>query len=558
MTSLETETLQIPTNRRKVIEASRQMDEAAMFRDLLENARRRGASEVNIVLKETSDIVLITVEDNGSGIDSVATLFNICDGNGAPASDETNESGEPGFFKAADLGLHIRSSAVGDTPSYQTGVTSPHIDSGWSIEKKTDDLEEGVVFSFVLAGSELAVRTAFERAARHFPGRVFVDGDLLAHLSPESGMVFSKYAHGATIRVISSRVSEVFGFGRFNSVRFDIDLPKLAMHGVDETLGVIVDIHDAPELKLSIPNRDEVKSSDFLKRLRAACERALYQAARDLGSHSLSFGDWRKAGQCGVILPAAEEALPRFLPHKDRSSSDPVERVTIDERSIDKVIVVECGLSTQDAISLARVAEIHADSVILVERNPAFVGYDWYNRLPKLSEIHWFVKNDAGETEYSDTSQRSTDVWARNIRAELSVSHAEGFTETYDYDTDLLLTGTPTHQFLEDVNPIIVKEHALTADRVSEALHNAFFLQDEFRDAEPIWRQELWFCVDVRGYVFELMESSEAGTREALRLISEQYLTGSVDENQHAIINICAGRVDVFVQASATEPTDRD
>ena len=164
-----------------------------IFNELLQNARRAGASMVAISALHLEDACVITVSDDGAGIDDPANLVSLGQ---SDWSDECRAREDPagmGFFSLAGRDTVVSSASA--TASFSLAITGP----AWTGEADIDVLPwqgpRGTTISFTFdAIRDGHLDRAVKAAALHFPLQVTYNDEPLPRVD------FLKGAHAVLER----------------------------------------------------------------------------------------------------------------------------------------------------------------------------------------------------------------------------------------------------------------------------------------------------------------------------------------------------------------------
>ena len=553
MLTARTEMLPTSPEFRKTIELCQTLTPAEIFRDLFEHARKRGAAEVFVSVTEIGGASSIRMQFDGCPIETVLDLFNIPPENEATPEDFAINTGEAGLINIASRnGLLIRSPGKRPGAAFRATIAPDHLLHGWPIDALPEYNTPESVLAFSIPMNERFTLRAIREAERDACVAVYVNGDLLTTAQTEPDPIFTMPFRGMNIKVHQSHGRDARPHIRCHGVAAYADLPIVRMQHSDDVLYAVVTVEAAADLKFEYPRRNRISSNPFFGALREACQRAVYQAVSALNAHSLAYDDWLNARALGISLPGPVEQLRPFVPsHPSEQDKSPSLRdVNVATRT---AIIVDRNFSQREEHSIARLAEVNGDKIALFSPSSALEGFGWYDRLPRLKSVKWFVTTSGGETECEDLCEITKKTWVRNIRAEFTLQYGNGRTEVEAFHTDVLLTGYPYSGSIYEFAPIIIKQSGICADQLMELLFGAHFVESDDEDALPVEEQELFFKDDCRELAFGLLHSPEAGQRESIRALSVRCLAPRLSDGQIAMLTITQDDVSVRLSVDKTE-----
>jgi hypothetical protein len=301
-------TIQACVNPRLLTKASRLFTGTLEGRiiELLQNARRAGATQVEI----TNSNGLVTVQDNGQGIDDFAKLLDL----GGSGWDEDFEASEDpagvGLFCLAPRAVTIRSHGqiVSIASDGWTGTPievgpDPDPQPGTIIQFEDDEWSRTLV-------SPLAVFTGMKVAVDDCPCvcESFVSDGAVHH--PELGCRI-EVRESAQLSQWHQHVQRGHHYCdnvlvNFHGQTLAFDFHPVAEHG----LMFLVDLTGAPTgIRLMLPARTQLVENEAFGQLKAALELEAYRYLQRRGHHRLPYKQWLRARDLGIELP---EATPTF------------------------------------------------------------------------------------------------------------------------------------------------------------------------------------------------------------------------------------------------------
>ena len=352
--------------------------------EILQNARRAGATEVHITNKNDQ----VTVQDNGRGITDFSALLDL----GRSEWDQSLEMAEDpagvGIFCLAPPEVCIRSGHKVVTFTEQTWRGEP------VPVQETDNPVQGTVLSF------RDDPWLFEIVEKHavFSGlKVFVDGRSCAREPFVSELAVLHPELGCRIEVRErTKLSQWHGQWKQN---WHADIVLVNFHGqvvsftyapVGEYLQYLVDLTGDPTgIRMMLPARTQLVENEALGLLQAAIEKEAFRYIQRRGSHQLKFREYCRAKELGIALPEAEPAFrPGLLSGKP---TEPVEVTKPDDWPLAQCYRLSPACREESEHSEANVHLLSAlgkcgNPFIVVDISSDYDGYSW-SKLPVVDRV---------------------------------------------------------------------------------------------------------------------------------------------------------------------------
>ena len=367
--------------------------------EVLQNARRAGATRVEIINDETNNEVV--VRDNGSGIDDFAALLDLGGSNWEESLEASEDPAGVGVFCLAPRRLTVRSCGkqatiegegwygadvpVTDDPdasSTSTGTQLRFTDDPWSMD----------------AVEPLAVFSGLE---------VIVDGTACASMPFIAGEAAHLPELGCRLQVVTS--SELSDWHRRQCDRYWPDGILVNFHGQTVHLGedvigergyvCLVDLTGEPTgLRLMLPARTQLVENDTLTTLLAALEVEVYRFIAKQPSHTLPYRNYVRARELGVELPEAKPVFRVGLQFSDDIHPEPCEVRPPEIWPLHKCYRLSGSLSKKDDAAEANAHLLAAlgtldEPFVPVTIHDRFNGYSWA-KLPTIDRIDCEVGAD--------------------------------------------------------------------------------------------------------------------------------------------------------------------
>jgi len=380
------ETIQAQVSERLLTKASRLFTGTLEGRiiEVLQNARRAGATEVRISNKDE----LITVQDNGSGIDDFQKLLDL----GGSGWDEKMEAGEDpagvGLFSLAPREVEIKSGNR-KVVINKDGWTGKPVE----VTENTEPVH-GTIIKF--KDEKNWDFGLVEKYAVFACIRVIVDGKY-CHSMPFCSSEAANYENpGCRIEV----TKEISNYHRHWSASRYFNRLLVNFHGqVVELdywpgqkmagLTILVDISDQTDIRLMLPARTRLVENTACERLKDVIELEYYQYFQKQKTHSLSYKEYLRAKELQIELAEAE---PQFKVGLIFDESDQAVEVI----KPDRLELKDCYLCFDDeraddrtetnAHILAALGTFEERAFVPVNINKGYLGYSWA-KLPKVTKV---------------------------------------------------------------------------------------------------------------------------------------------------------------------------
>jgi hypothetical protein len=357
--------------------------------ELLQNSRRAGATQVDILTEPSGNGTLITLRDDGKGIEDFSALLRLGDSGWDAETLAREDPAGMGFFSLLHHGVAV-------TSLDQRAVITKNGFLG------REPVEIAPVESFI-AGTELRffrpekqieVVSAIKSVGRYGRLRIVVDHVAVEREDFLSGALFVKRIDGVRIGVFRKTAWTVWNFhGRL----IHRSTPSLTNVLVDEdgqaiSLEVRFDVLEATNIRLKLPDRSAIVEDERYTALCRESRIAMYEYLHTLPDHCASFEQYRDAQGLGVSLKEASPWFRTFtaLPANDETAYREFfgKREGLTLGPLDKIAIVDLEQSPEDTFAFTfRTALDNFESLNIrpVAANHAYEGYDWYDTIPVLT-----------------------------------------------------------------------------------------------------------------------------------------------------------------------------
>lgn len=490
-----------------------------VLNELLQNARRAGATTIAIETHDRNGQPTLCVRDDGHGIADPAVLVSLGRSGWDATTQQREDPAGMGVFSLAGRRVEIRSCPSGTPGGWRIIIP----DHAWETSA-----EIPVEPFAIMAGTEIlidlseawskALEGAAKAAARFYPLPVSLDGVVLAREDFLKGAVHIEFWNGCRIGVHAGRTPSYSTDPRinFHGVTLPVALPDIGEIGSGDGWAAKVDIVNAPDLQLVLPARKEMVANDALEALRVACRIAIYRCIADRPGHRLPYDNWCEARTLGVNLPEAMAWLHGWKPNtaepNGRSLGDPVNTETMVIVPYDDPDVEQCA------------APVLTDSTLLGARpvceQDAFTGYSWYDRLPRILNLHFGVEIDGVAYRYGPEKLPddlpSGRVPAVTLHLEIASSGTgTAIIEQQTFPVDVLVCNNETY-WLEDALIFVAEGADVSPGDLATLLENSLFSPSDDVESDSWQTQREDFGRDARDRANRILLGDDEALVESL------------------------------------------
>ena len=361
--------------------------------EILQNARRAGATEVTI----TNEKGLVTVWDNGCGIDDFSKLLDLGDSDWDKAMEEAEDPAGVGLFCLAPRKVTISSKGKEIVIS-KDGWTGKPIQL-----TKADDQDKGTVLTFADEPWELSV---VKRHAVFSGMKVVVDGKSCPQEPFTSSRAAPHPELGCRIEVRErDHLNQWHNQWRDHyfcdtiMVNFHGQVVKFTYNPVSDNLVFLVDMTGEPTgIRMMLPARTQMIENKAFEALKAAIEKEAYHFIQKRGKHKLPYDQYKRAAELGVKLPEAEPTFDVGLLTGD--TPEPIEVFMPKDFPLSKCYRIGERLYEEDEKCEVNVHLLAAlgkfdEPFVPVSISRSYGGYSWA-KLPTVDKVHVKLGKEIG------------------------------------------------------------------------------------------------------------------------------------------------------------------
>ena len=542
---------------------------ADIFTETLQNARRAGATRVNVVLgdPEPDGGTSVTVLDDGAGIADPAVLLSFGENGWTGDLVAREDAAGMGMLSLARRGCAVssRPRAPGEAPGWTADLEPAHFLGEAPAKVRADagaPLPHGTAVRFHASPGESAetIRRALGTAALHYPlpvlwGRADQsprDAEALPRRAFLDGAVHAQPWRGLALGVFRNRRPHP---GRhepdanFHGLTLNLRLPGAeSVHGAQFTAAA--DVEDCPELELVLPARKEAVETPFLEELRAAARLAIYRAMAADPDPRPAYEDWRRAADAGIgITPPPSELRPWRPAVAD---IDNWREVPKPKAVGDDALIVDCDPEPPEAQAFWRAAQRNGLAQRLFEPDRRLGGYGWYDALARIAALRTEVTGD-GRTRTLDAHEMPERKHPPKaplperpdaIRLRLAVRAGTGPAGSIDLPADAAFAGE-AWGWVGDALPLVTADSDLEPHELAELLRDAFFCPSDDAGADSWDRQRTDFEAEALHIATRLLVSDDEARRRSIADAVRRDLFWLIPKDRGVDIAVRGGRVAV-------------
>ena len=507
-----------------------------IFNELLQNARRAGATRVDIQTIDAPDGQTVCVRDDGEGIRNPKTVLSLGGSDWEEGIQHAEDPAGIGVFALASRGASFCSRHRSSRRGWRMTLHQGHFEGKADIRPEAADMDSGTEITFPVQPGE-SPKLAVENAALHYPLPVTFNGASVEQRSFLQGAIFTETWRGLIIGVFKGSTWSPDPTINFHGVTIAQRIASIS-GCIDrrQDLYVRIDVQRCANLRLVLPARKEVVADAFFTELKREAECALYRTIQTYSEHSLPFQNWQRAKALGIDLVEAAPRLTAFQPATGDESNSHCGKA-IDLPASKSVLVVDNDEAPMEQC-LARAMDQSGVDMILLDAQTAYAGYSWYDALPKLEEVRWFVRDRGVAIQLNDYVPPTSDHRPEAIYAVLSIAIRGRPTTSTRLDTDLIFAGDP--MWISEVEPLVCADSSLSPAMLADIIFDSYFRYSDNCDAGSYDDQKQRAEDDARDIAYTLLVSAEAARDAALRDEVRRSICWRLPRDRRTLI-VCEG-----------------
>jgi len=403
-------------------------DDAGIFTELLQNARRAGATRVKVTIEpspERERATRVTFEDNGEGIEDFQKLLTLGDSNWNPDVLAIEDPAGMGFFSLCHSIVEV---ASGEKKVLLTREVFLGQAPAELVPSDVPVLGTRIVFTRPTVSKPVEV--ALKDASEFNPLDVILNGERLERHDFLEGALHREIIDGVEIGV-STLFRWKFGWNRddWNFHGSVIHEPFGRIHGFlsrddngqmrEESLYIRFNVLEVGRVKLQLPDRRAIVQDADLAAFKKKVRAAVYRFLSMQEHHALSFEDWKEAQSLDVSITEASPYLTTWHAKPADHEATPFfgQPETHLLPTLQGVLLVRESISNQHTLEAALKPAVIPNRV-LYQVCSRFVGYSWYDPLPTLAEVEVLI--DSAPKEHGEEGNKER---PQEIRVKVTIEH---------------------------------------------------------------------------------------------------------------------------------------
>lgn len=307
-------------------------DVRSILIELLQNARRAGATKVEVSAKEIANkVVEVSLYDNGIGIEDPNILFSLFSTGWDEETIQREDNAGAGIYSLSSIGATIESSTKSNswrlkvTPNGFVGAEDITVE-----ELNPRPSTTGTRVTFTLKNcSTVDFNLAVQVAAKYYPVEVIYNTqektwtnaaqkDTFCDFPIYEGGVKSKHVwEGLEIAICLKK-----SVGNSYSPVLYLESPTLNYYGLTLDLKsseikipalVKINVINCPKLRLKLPDRYSVYNNDFYSELCKKVKQLVYEEYSKQEYHFLNYDEYCEAKELGVNIAESCPVWSYFL-----------------------------------------------------------------------------------------------------------------------------------------------------------------------------------------------------------------------------------------------------
>ena len=326
---------------------------------------------------------------------------------------------------------------------------------------------------------------------------------------------------------------------------------------------VRIDVLDCRHLKLTLPQRESVVRNDFFELLKTKAERSIYRGVEKAGREvRLSHKQWQRARSLGVELETphayGRQWVPltadpyRFYSDSTHTLQGPATRLSRKIRASNQQVLFRALILNPEL----------GKKLNLITETEELEGFHWYDRLPRVTHLEARITDADGGTSTinMDNSarpyQHADDRLVDSIELHLTIANPEtGNVSEVTLPTDVAFKNSETNTRPEDAG-ILLRKKTTAKDRkeIRGVLVDGFLRTTEDPDDGGYEEQTEGFRLEAAAALTTLTRGRKAAATDTIRDMVDREIAWRVPEGHGLRIDIdTKGTTEVTLTPATTE-----
>lgn len=528
-----------------------------VLHELLQNARRAGATRVDIETLATDRGPVLRIRDDGRGIADPAKFVTLGDSGWDGDVARSEDPAGMGVFSLAGRHVTVRSRPADAADGWQVTIPPDAWETSQPLDLAIADLAKGTEIDIDLPDSWAPfLIEAVKNAATYYPLPVTFDGAIQARSSFLQKAERIEEWHGCRIGVFKDTIDLDRARINFHGLTVPCTLPHVHDAEGGDGWVVRVEIVDAPDLQLVLPARKEMVVNTALDALREACEAAIYRTIAHRGHHRLSFTDWRRARDLGVWLPEASPWLNAWQPCTAEADG------TIDGERIagEPMILLPYEVAHIEQCMARAIGEASLRGAKPVRTVAAFAGYAWYDALPRVVDLNFRIARGEEQIDYDGEQELPADLDSGRVDGltlELTIQASGDPLATFDVielPADVVIAPTERSPDLEETVILLAPDCAISPPELAWLLEMACFCPSDDSGDDSFETQQARFELESRFIANNLLLGEDAALLARVRDAMVEHVTWLMPRERSFTVEVGDGNVEIAFAANDPGP----
>ena len=513
------------------------------LQEILQNSRRAGATSVAITMENH----ILAIQDDGSGVQDPQALLGFGHSSWEGETTRREDPAGMGIYSLSRCNnVSITSHCAETGAAWQVDLDEEHfVGAKPANVRRLDPAQTPLGTKVTFPAGPDALRSV-EAAARYYPLPVTLNGVPLEQEDFLANMEYVEEWEGLRIGVKNAR------YQRHDSV---VNFHGLTTWGssISDTVSskgkhwcARIDVVDCPRLELTLPARQEVVNSPFNKEVKMACRRAIYRAMLASGEHvQVSRRVFDDAAEMGIQLPEAKPLLHTWVADTADTSQMAGGRhhdaMPVDVSPPEACIIMSAPINTAMSQTLDRAIKLAQPEWQLLEPDPDYNGYAWYDSLSHVREMTVTATTPAGDTvAIKEDSQEANPLQERpesiTIRLQVDDQRPAG-QRRLELPTDLAFWAEE-YAMLDEAEAVLTTNTDITVEELSRMLMDAFFHPSDDKDADSYQTQQDYAEREALSIARGYLQSPTEALRHILTSQALRHLRYEIPDGWTAVITI--------------------
>ena len=524
--------------------------------ELFDNARRAGASAIEVEMDHSKGNTSITVRDDGQAVKDLGVMLAY--GKSGWTEEEAMQGPLSGCglyalsaYRSSRIAV-MHPVAEGRHLTREVNLTPKHFAGKAAATIEADNRESGQQGTEVTfdAGdlSRHAVRQAVATAAAYMPIPVRWDGTEMKR------KIFLDDA-------VESIVVGGFRFGIYandDRTKANVNIHGRTVHGetrtarVQDTVwSVRADaVGDIGGLKLQVESRQWLRTDNDTMNFRTRAERVLLEGLGRINATTHApTALHNQARGVGITLPPNQPWLKPWNPRAGERRNGIARPEAVPHNAL--LVAFQSDNPDRDIAVLRHAASLDSRTPPLFAPDKAYEHQEWYENRPRIVSITTLVTRGGDRVDVSKEAATETarqDQLVERVELQLNTVDGAGNAGSTTIDARYATTTREDEYGLEEATIYVARDAGASIEELTQLLVSAYFASDKEPFAHQEEQERRFRAVGEYRAVRLLASRKQADQTQIARTIENEVLYRIVrqpDENEEIVIRINGRKVDV-------------